>query len=77
MTFIRTTDPEHQEVVQKIFKSYATREISIRANMRTGIASPASHLDGTSVGGWECPVAMRWSWLGRAISLRCPNTRTD
>lgn len=40
--FIRTTDPDHERVIQKILKSSTIRVISIRVTMRECTAPPAS-----------------------------------
>lgn len=40
--FIRTTDADHKETVQKIFKSFMTRETYTRTNMRDGIVHRVS-----------------------------------
>lgn len=39
--FIRTTDPEHEAVVKKIFKSSTTRATSTKASTKAGTAPPA------------------------------------
>ena len=41
--FIRTTDPEHQKTVQKIFKNYMIKGIFTRASMKVGIVLPVNH----------------------------------
>lgn len=40
--FIRTTDKDHEEVVQKYLKNYINREIYISPIMKAGIVHPVN-----------------------------------